>query len=78
MIGGIIVLGLFLIVLFGPLWAPINPYIAGQHVVPHVDPDSGEWIDPPLNPSAEFPLGTDEWGNDILSMLGQPGGVERE
>ncbi len=69
MIGGIIVLGLFLIVLFGPLWAPINPYIAGQHVVPHVDPDSGEWIDPPLNPSAEFPLGTDEWGNDILSML---------
>ncbi len=67
--GGLIVLGLFLIVLFGPLWAPVNPYIAGQHVVPHLDPETGVWIDPPLNPSAEFPLGTDEFGNDILSML---------
>ena len=69
MIGGLIVLGLFLIVLFGPLWAPVNPYIAGQHVVPHLDQETGEWIDPPLSPSAEYPLGTDEYGNDILSML---------
>lgn len=69
MIGGLIVLGMFLMVLFGPLWAPINPYIAGQHVVPHLDPVSGEWIDPPLNPSPEYPLGTDQYGNDILSML---------
>ena len=69
MFGGLIVLGLFVIVLFGPVWAPVNPYIAGQHVVPHLDPETGEWIDPPLNPSAEFPLGTDEYGNDILSML---------
>jgi peptide/nickel transport system permease protein len=68
-LGGLIVLGLFLVVLFGPLWAPINPYIAGQHVVPHLDLVSGEWIEPPLAPSAEYPLGTDQWGNDILSML---------
>ncbi len=67
--GGLIVLGLFLVVLFGPLWAPINPYIAGQHVVAHLDSVTGEWIDPPLSPSAEYPLGTDQWGNDILSML---------
>ncbi len=69
MIGGLIVFGLFLVVLFGPLWAPVNPYIAGQHVVPHLDLQTGVWIDPPLNPSAEYPLGTDEYGNDILSML---------
>jgi peptide/nickel transport system permease protein len=69
MIGGLIVLGLFLMVLFGPLWAPVNPYIAGQHVVPHLDPETGVWIDPPLNPSVQYPLGTDEYGNDILSML---------
>jgi peptide/nickel transport system permease protein len=67
--GGIIVLGLFLLVLFGPLWAPINPYIAGRHIVPHYDADKEVWINPPLEPSNEYPLGTDEWGNDILSML---------
>ena len=27
------ILGLFLIVLFGPVWAPKNPYIAAQHIV---------------------------------------------
>ncbi len=67
--GGVIVFGLFLLILFGPVWAPINPYIAGQHVVPHLDKETGEWIAPPLAPSAQYPLGTDQWGNDILSML---------
>lgn len=67
--GGIIVLILFLVVLFGPLVAPINPYIAGRHIVPHFDSEKDEWISPPLSPSPEYPLGTDEWGNDILSML---------
>ncbi|MCB8943643.1 MAG: ABC transporter permease subunit [Ardenticatenaceae bacterium] len=67
--GGFIVIILFLLVLFGPLWAPRNPYIAGQHIVPHFDPVQDEWISPPLAPSAEYPLGTDEYGNDILSML---------
>ncbi len=67
--GGIIVLILFLIVLIGPLLAPINPYIAGKHIVPHFDSEKEEWISPPLSPSPEYPLGTDEWGNDILSML---------
>ncbi len=67
--GGLIVLILFLIVLFGPLWAPANPYIASQHIVPHYDSQTDEWITPPLSPSTEYPLGTDEWGNDIYSML---------
>ncbi len=69
MFGGVIVLGLFLLILFGPIWAPINPYIAGQHVVPHLDKETGEWIEPPLAPSEQYPLGADQWGNDILSML---------
>lgn len=69
MLGSLIVLGLLLAVLFGPLWAPYNPYIAGEHIVPHYDSQKGEWISPPLAPSPEYPLGTDQWGNDIFSML---------
>ena len=68
LIGGIIVLGLFLSVLFGPLFAPTNPYITGQHNAPHYDTEKG-WVSPPFSPSPEFPLGTDQWGNDILSLL---------
>lgn len=67
--GALIVLGLFLVVLFGPVWATSNPYIASKHIQPHLDSETGEWISPPLEPSSEYPLGTDEYGNDILSML---------
>jgi ABC-type dipeptide/oligopeptide/nickel transport system permease subunit len=69
MLGLIIVLALFIIVLFGPVWAPKNPYIAGQHIVPHYDAEKGEFIRPPLEPDSEFPLGTDRWGMDLLSLL---------
>lgn len=69
MVGAVIVLFLFGLVLFGPVWAPQNPYIAGQRIVPHFDRELGEFIRPPLAPSAEFPLGTDQWGADILSLL---------
>jgi len=68
-IGLITVLGLFSLVLFGPVWAPKNPYIAGQHIVPHYDFQREEYIRPPLEPSSEYPLGTDRWGNDLLSLL---------
>lgn len=67
--GSLIVLGLFLVVLFGPVWATSNPYIASKHIQPHLDQETGEWISPPLEPSEEYPLGTDEYGNDILSMM---------
>lgn len=69
MFGGLILLGLFVSVLLGPLFAPTNPYITGQLVRPYYDADKGEWISPPLSPSPEHPLGTDQWGNDILSLL---------
>jgi len=69
MMGTVIVLGLFVLVLFGPVWAPKNPYIAGQHIVPHYDFKLQEYVRPPLSPSPEFPLGSDRWGNDLLSLL---------
>ncbi|MFZ5917256.1 MAG: ABC transporter permease subunit [Chloroflexota bacterium] len=69
LIGFVVVVALFLLVLFGPIWAPENPYIGGQHIVPHYDVQKGEFISPPLPPSEEFPWGTDRWGNDLLSLL---------
>ena len=69
LLGGIILLALVLVVLIGPFFASQNPYIAGQHIPPHFDKESGVFIRPPLEPSAEFPLGTNRWGTDILSLL---------
>ncbi len=66
-IGGIIVLGLFLLVLFGPIFAPENPYLSGTRTITH--DAEGNIIAPPFPPSEEFPLGTDKWGRDILSLL---------
>ena len=62
MIGTVLVIGLFLLAVFGPLWAPRNPYIASEHIVPHYDFQQDEYVQPPLPPSAEYPLGTDRWG----------------
>lgn len=68
-VGAVIVFVLFVLVLFGPAWAPENPYVSGQHIVPHYDVSRGESVQPPLPPSAKYPLGTDRWGNDLLSLL---------
>ena len=65
-VGGLIVFALFLIVLFGPLLAPENPYLAGQRVSMIID---GNYTTPPFPPMEDLPLGTDQWGRDILSML---------
>ncbi len=67
LVGALIVFALFLLVLFGPIWAPENPYLSGQSV--KRDAVSGVIELPPLPPSLEFPLGTDQWGNDMLSLL---------
>ncbi len=65
-IGALIVLGLFMIVLFGPLLAPANPYLSGQRSTMVVD---GQFMTPPFPPMPGLPLGSDQWGRDILSML---------
>ncbi|HUS84251.1 MAG TPA: ABC transporter permease subunit [Anaerolineales bacterium] len=69
LLGTVIILVLFLVVLFGPALAPQNPYLTGQPIAPHFDRELGEFIQPPLPPSSEFPLGTDQWGIDLLSLL---------
>ena len=68
-VGSIIVLGLFLLAVFGPVWAPKNPYITGEHIVPHWDRELEQFVTPPLPPSAEYPMGTDRWGNDLQSLM---------
>jgi peptide/nickel transport system permease protein len=65
-LGGLIVLGLFIVVLFGPLLAPENPYLAGQRSSMTIN---GEFTTPPFPPMPGLPLGSDQWGRDILSML---------
>lgn len=69
MIGVIIVLGLLAVVLFGPLWASYDPYITARSIVPHFDVDLSKFVEGPFAPSLQYPLGTDKWGNDILSLL---------
>jgi ABC-type dipeptide/oligopeptide/nickel transport system permease subunit len=66
LVGGLIVLVLFLGVLFGPVLAPENPYLQGRRGVRYED---GVFHVPPFPPSSEHPLGTDELGRDTLSML---------
>ncbi len=67
LVGSAVVLGLFLIVLFGPWWAPENPYLSGQRTISYNE--AGDLMVPPFPPSTQFPLGTDQWGRDILSLL---------
>jgi len=69
LLGTVIVLALFLVVLFGPALAPQNPYLTGRPITPHFDRELDQFIQPPLPPSEEFPLGTDRWGIDLLSLL---------
>ena len=69
LLGTIIVVALFLVVLFGPALAPQNPYLTGRPITPHFDRELDRFIQPPLPPSEDFPLGTDRWGIDLLSLL---------
>jgi peptide/nickel transport system permease protein len=65
-VGMVIVAVLFFVTLFGPLWAPENPYLAGTTSLTIVD---GEFQSPPFPPSPQQPMGSDQWGRDILSLL---------
>ena len=69
-VGLLIVLGIVVVVLFGPLFAPYNPYLVDRVVVDHFDFERDEYIRVPLNPGEEnFTLGTNEIGQDMLSLL---------
>ncbi len=68
-LGLIVLLGLILIILFGPLWAKHDPHITTQAFIPYYDAELRDLIKPPFPPSWEYPFGTDTWGNDLLSMI---------
>jgi len=68
-LGLIIVIGLLAIMLFGPLLATYDPYLTSQTVRSHFDAELNKMISPPFDPSPEHPLGTDTFGNDILSLI---------
>jgi ABC-type dipeptide/oligopeptide/nickel transport system permease subunit len=62
--GLVVVLGLLLIVGWGPILSPNNPYVTTGLVQVN-----GQWVVPPFAPSAEYPLGTDVLGRDILGLI---------
>jgi len=65
-VGALILLFLVVAAIFGPRFASQNPYLSAQRSAELLD---GELIYPPFAPSAEFRLGSDMWGRDILSLL---------
>lgn len=68
-LGIIIVLAIVVVVLFGPLLAPYNPYLVDRVVIDHFDFERDEYIRVPVNPEPDFPLGTNEVGQDMLSLI---------
>lgn len=74
-VGLLVLLGLIFVVLFGPLWASFDPNLTAQSVLPHYEPAQGGpgsvggMVAPPFPPSADHALGTDQWGNDMVSLL---------
>ena len=62
--GLVVVIGLLIVVGWGPALSPNNPYVLTG--LTQVD---GQWVAPPFAPSAEYPLGTDVLGRDILSLI---------
>jgi ABC-type dipeptide/oligopeptide/nickel transport system permease subunit len=64
--GLLIVLFLLVIALTGPRFASENPYLSAARSSEMIN---GELVTPPFAPSGEFPLGSDQWGRDILSLL---------
>ncbi|TEU13172.1 MAG: M20/M25/M40 family metallo-hydrolase [Anaerolineales bacterium] len=63
-LGGLIVLALVAVFIFGPAWAPHNPYNSQP-----LSYTNGQLVAPPFAPSDVYPLGTDSQGRDILSLI---------
>jgi ABC-type dipeptide/oligopeptide/nickel transport system permease subunit/ABC-type lipoprotein export system ATPase subunit len=63
-LGGLIVLALVAVLIFGPEWAPHNPY--NLQTMAYIN---GQLIAPPFAPSDIYPLGSDRQGRDILSLI---------
>jgi ABC-type dipeptide/oligopeptide/nickel transport system permease subunit len=68
-IGLIIVTLIVLVVWFGPRFASYDPYITSRTTPSYYDAVNKVMVKPPFDPSPEYPLGTDQFGNDILSLI---------
>jgi len=68
-LGVIIVSFLVVIVWFGPRFASYDPYITSRSTPTYYDAINKVMVKPPFDPSPEYPLGTDRFGNDILSLI---------
>jgi len=63
-LGGILLIGLVAVVLFGPYITPHSPFTT--HGLERVD---GQWRVPPFSPDRTYLLGSDLIGRDILSLI---------
>ncbi len=68
-LGGLIVFFLILIVWFGPEFASYDPYITSRSAPAYYDAENKVMVKPPFKPGSTYPLGSDRFGNDILSLL---------
>lgn len=67
-LGSIIVAVLFILAIVGPIFAPYD--ISFQVKTEYVEVNGVKVIvSPPLPPSEKYPLGTDKWGHDMLTIL---------
>ncbi len=66
MAGMLIVVFLLAVAVVGPRFASQNPYLSAQRSSEMIN---GQLVFPPFPPSDEFPLGSDQWGRDVLSLL---------
>lgn len=64
MVGGLIVLGLFAVIILGPQIAPHSPYTTQGLTI-----EDGVFSVPPFEPDDIYPWGTDMLGRDILSLV---------
>ncbi|MDQ4078005.1 MAG: ABC transporter permease subunit, partial [Chloroflexota bacterium] len=63
-LGGFLVMALFIIYLFGPALSPHSPY--ARQLVGMVD---GQIAAPPFKPGGDYPWGSDFLGRDIMSLV---------
>ncbi|MCP4142818.1 MAG: ABC transporter permease subunit [Chloroflexi bacterium] len=64
MLGAMIVLGLFLVIIFGPQLSPHSPYTTQGLTI-----EDGVFSVPPFEPDEVYPWGTDMLGRDIMSLV---------
>jgi len=64
MVGGIILLGLFAIIILAPQLSPHSPYTTQGLTI-----EDGVFSVPPFEPDEIYPWGTDMLGRDILSLV---------